>query len=229
MQMKNRKSSLSLMGVLALAICLILGLATGGVANAKKKTKRRSVGSVTLTKTTPTAIPAATAATATSAGRNGFVSVPLTVGKKAKGKVVGWDSVVLTTTFTGSAPAALSSVFMEITAPQGQTVGNDYETRLINPVPDGTSTRSGPLTETPLSPFRVCASDPGPPPVPPCADPEAVVTSPYVGTVGSNGLTYFNNVPVRGTWQVKLFNLSATTTATLNAVSLSLRPKNTPV
>jgi hypothetical protein len=232
--MNGKKSRLTLVGVLALAICVVVGFAAGTVADAKKKKKKKSTSSVTLTQTTPTAIPPAVAATPAAEGRWGFASVPLTVGGKAKGKVVGWDSVVLTTTFTGSSPPALNSVFMELTAPNGRTVGNDYETRLINPVSDSFSPTtgnmtSGPLTETPDSSARVCIADPGPPPHPPCPDPEATVGPPYAGTVGSNGLVFFNGVPAKGTWTVKLFNTSPTTTATLNSVSLTIGLKSAPV
>jgi hypothetical protein len=230
--MNTRRSRLALIGVLALAVCVAASL-LAGTAEAKKKKKKKSVNSITVTNTNPTTIPAGAAATATSAGTLGFASVPLTVGKKAKGKVVGWDSATLTTTFTGSSPPALSTVFAELTAPNGRTVGNDYETTLINPVSDSTSPTtgnlvSGPLTETPDSPFKICPGNPGPPPTPPCPNPEATVGPPYAGTVSSNGLALLNGVPARGTWTYKVFNTSSDTSATLNSISLTLTLRNAP-
>jgi hypothetical protein len=230
--MNAGRSRFALIGVLALAICVAASL-LAGTAEAKKKKKTKTVGSITVSRTTPTAVPPAVAPTATSVGSLGFVSVPLTVGNKAKGKVVGWDSATLTTTFTGSSPPALGSVFAELTAPNGRTVGTDYETTLINPVSDSTSATtgnlvSGPLTETPDSPFKICLGSPGPPATPPCANPEQTVGPPYAGTVSSNGLAMVNGVPAKGTWTYKVFNGSATTTATLNSVSLSLTLKTAP-
>jgi hypothetical protein len=234
--MKRKQSRLAIVGVLALMVTLTVGLMSGAVADAKKKKKKGKTGNVTVSKTTPTAIPPGVAPTASSAGQLGFAAVPLTVGKKAKGKVVGWDSVTLTTTFTGNSPPALSNVFMELTAPNGRTAGTDFETTLINPVSDAQSATtgnlvSGPLTETPDSPFKVCVFDPGPPPIPPCPNPEQTVGPPsYAGTVGSNGLAIFNGVPARGTWTLKLFNNNngAITSATLNSVFLGISLKNAP-
>ena len=239
--MKNKRSRLTRVGVLAVALSVTVGLVSGSVAEAKKK---KGPSSITVAQTAPTTIPPGIAATATSAGKLGFAQVPLTVGKKAKGKVVGWDSVTLTTTFTGSTPLALSNIFMEVTAPNGRTVGNDYETTLINPVSDNDgglingNLVSGPLTETPDSPFRVCRANyppfsPGNPPQPPCSNPESTVGPPYAGVVGSNGLAFFNCVPARGTWLIKLFNGSPlngnpAAAGTLNSVSLSMTLKKNP-
>jgi hypothetical protein len=238
--MKNKRSRLARMGILALALSVVVGMASGSVADAKKK---KGAKSITVAQTAPTAIPAGIASTATSAGKFGFAQVPLTVGKKAKGKVVGWDSVSLTTTFTGSSPQALQSVFMELTAPNGRTVGNSYESILLNPISDSVSATtgnlvSGPLTETPDSPFKICPASYPPftpfnPPQPPCANSERTVGPPYAGTVGNNGLSFLNGVPAKGTWLVKLFNTSPVdgnpaATAVLNSVTLSMTLKKNP-
>src|SRR5262245_57246067 len=135
--MNSRRSRLALMGALALVLSVTVGLVSGSVADAKKKKKKSGANSVTVSQATPTAIPAGIAPSVSSAGKLGFASVPLTVGKKAKGKVVGWDSATLTTTFTGSSPTALTNVFMELSAPNGRTVGTDFESTLINPIGDG--------------------------------------------------------------------------------------------
>jgi hypothetical protein len=227
--MKAKKSRFALVGVLALATCVTVGLATGSVADAKKK-KKKGGGTVTVSQTAPTAIPPAVASTPAAEGHAGFVSVPLTVGNKAKGKVVGWDTLTVTSTFTGSSNSALIGVFAEVTAPNGRTAG------LFNPVsdffntgPTGGNTTSGPLTETPNSPFGICIADPGPPPNPPCFNPENTVGPPnYAGTIGNPGLEAFGGVPAKGTWTVKLFNSSTTSTATLNSLSMSMNLKANP-
>jgi hypothetical protein len=227
--MKAKRSRFALVGVLALAICMAVGLATGSVAEAKKK-KKKAGGTITVATSGPATTPPAVAPTATAEGRSGFASIPLTVGKKAKGKVVGWDTLTVTSTFTGSSNSALLDVFAELTAPNGRTV------TLFNPVsdffntgPTGGNTISGPLTETPNSPNGVCFADPGPPPNPPCFNPENTVGPPnYAGTIGNPGLEAFGGVPAKGTWTVKLFNSSATTTATLNSLSMSMNLKANP-
>jgi hypothetical protein len=227
--MKSRKSRLALVGVLSLAVCLVVGLASGSVADAKKKKKKKGGGAITLV-APATAIPPAIAATPAAEGREGFASISMMVGGKAKGKVVGWDTLTVTSTFTGSNNEALSHVFAELTAPNGRTVG------LINPVSDffltgpiGGNTVSGPLTETPNSPLNVCLADPGPPPNPPCFNPESTVGPPYAGTVGNNGLEAFGGVPAKGTWTLKLFNSSSTTTANLASATISMTLKTAPV
>jgi hypothetical protein len=226
--MKGRRSRLALMGVLTLVLALTVGLASGSVADAKKKKKKKGGGSVTVS-APATAIPPAVESTPQAEGRAGFVSIPLMVGNKAKGKVVGWDSVTVTSTFTGSSNQALQSVSAELTAPNGRTVS------LINPVsdffltgPTGGNTVSGPLTETPNSPTNICLADPGPPQNPPCFNPESTVGPPYAGTVGNNGLENFGGVPAKGTWTLKLFNGSATTTAIMNSAVVTMTLKANP-
>jgi hypothetical protein len=224
--MKGRRTRLALMGALALALSLTVGLVSGSVADAKKKKKSNSI-----TLTAPlTAIPAATPTTPQAQGRDGFVSIPLTVGKKGKGKVVNWDSLTVTSTFTGSDNRALFAIFAELTAPNGRTVG------LINPVSDffntgpaGGNTTSGPLTETPDSPIGICFADPGPPTHPPCANPENTVGPPYVGTVGNPALEQFGGVPAKGTWTLKLFNSASTSTGVLNSATINMTLVTAPV
>jgi hypothetical protein len=228
--MRQRKSRLALLGALTLVAALTVGLMSGGIADAAKKKKKKKGGPVTLT-VGSTAILPATASSPTAEGRAGFVSIPLNVGKKAKGKVVDWNTVTVTTTFTGSDNEALSDIFAELTAPNGRTAG------LFAPVsdfpftgPTGGNTVSGPLTETPNSPIGVCFADPGPPPNPPCFNPENTVGPPnYTGTIGNPGLEAFGGVPARGTWTLKLFNSSSTTTATLNSATITITLKTAPV
>jgi hypothetical protein len=220
--MKSKRSQLALAAVLALTLSVTVGLVSGTVADAKKKKKKS--GTVTVSKTTPTTIPGKASPTDIEV----LTSIPLMVGNKAKGKVVGWDSLTVTSTFTAADNATLGNgLFAEVTAPNGRTVG------LVNPEGSSTAnnTTSGPLTETPDSPFSTCF--PGPGPNNPCpggssGDPEATVGPPYSGTVGNLELAKFGGVPAKGTWTVKVFN-DTTAAATLNSVSLRLTLKKAPL
>ena len=216
------RSRLAMIGVAALAICVALSL-FAGTAESKKKKGGKS-GKVTVSKTTPTAIPVAPTAT----GPESMTTVPLTVGKKGKNKVVGWDSVSITTTFTGSTADALSNVTSELTAPNGRTVF--LLTPVWNPFPAPGVVTSGPLTETPDSPFNACFPDA----THPCPgglsqDPESTVGPPYAGTIGDSAMSHFGGVPAKGTWTYKVFNSDTTTSATLNSVSLAMTLKNAPL
>jgi hypothetical protein len=212
--MRKRRSRLTLIGVMALALCVTLGLMVGA-ADAKKKGKKKSKRSFTVTKTTPTVVPGAP-------GPGGVaVKLPIgTVGKKAaKGKVVSLNGVRVTSTFTG-APGFVGSggTITELVGPSGR------DASLVNPVPNNsgttsTETASGPLTETPNSIVDVCIpSTPSPPP--PCVDPDATLGPPYSGTVGNSGLLNFSGSSARGTWMLKVFNFGDGP-VTVNSVSVT--------
>src|SRR5262245_13431315 len=107
-RMKSKRSRLALLGVLALAVSVTVGLVSGSLAEAKKKGGAKSVTAVGVPVTAPAA-----------AGPNapdGVANSVINVGKKAKGKVVDWASAQVTTTFTGSNPAALSNGGAELIA-----------------------------------------------------------------------------------------------------------------
>jgi hypothetical protein len=199
-----------------------VGLTSGTVADAKKKGKKKGKsGTVTVSKTTPTSL-----APAAPGGNDSLTVVPLTVGKKAKGKVVGWDSLTVTTTFSAPTTPALGTIFASISAPNGRTVS------LFNPEASSlaANTTSGPLTETPDSPFSTCFPDPSNPcPGGNAQDPEATVGPPYAGTIGTLDLAQFGGVPARGTWSLLLTNGSSTATSTLNSASITMTLKNAPV
>jgi hypothetical protein len=235
---KRTKSRFMLLVVLALATSVTVGLASGSVADAKKKGKKKGKKGGTITLVAgATAIPPAIAPSGgpppTAEGKAGFVSIPLTVGKKAgKGKVVGWDTLTVTSTFTGSDGQALEGIGARIVAPNGRFAG------MVAPVSDAFAQTdpltgnqvSGPLTETPNTTNTICLRDPGPPPNPPCFFQDQVVGPPsYSGTVRNQDLTVFGGVPAQGTWQLQLFNTRATTTAVMNGAIISFTTKTAPV
>jgi hypothetical protein len=155
-----------------------------------------------------------------------MVTIPLTVGKKAKGKVVGWDSLTVTSTFSAPDADTLNDMFAAITAPNGRTVF------IENPIVSSfaLNTTAGPLTETPNSPFFACFPSMTHPTCPGGSDeyPESTVPPPYAGTIGNEDLDRFGGVPARGTWTVKVFNGSDTTPGTLNSISLRMTLKTAP-
>jgi hypothetical protein len=207
---------LALIGVMTVALSVTVGLVSGTVADAKKKSKK--AGKVTVSRTTPTAIPAA------SADFAGVARIPLTVGKKAKGKVVGWDSLTATYTLTGTV-GFIDSVEIKVTAPNGRTVF------LENPA-NNTDSTVGPLTATPNSPVRWCHPDPTPPPVGcPGFDPDETLGPPFAGTIGVPELAFFGGVPAKGDWTVTAFqqNSNPAAASVLQSVSLTMTLKNAPV
>jgi len=253
--MKKRTPRLALVGALTLTAALMVGLVSGSVADAKKG-KKKGGNSVTIAKTTPTPLAPATPAQPTGCGlptkftectvpaRTSLTSVPLTVGKKAKGKVVSLDSVSITFTITGPArsgagtpndvPAAASNVGICLTAPNGRTA--------CPFIPgDQNSTTVGPTTITPDSPFTVCpvtftgtngttsTCGVGSGLLGVQQDPEGTVGPPsYVGTIGDNTLAFLGGVPARGTWTFKLRNFGTQTSAQVSSVSATIGLTNAP-
>jgi hypothetical protein len=198
--MQRKKSRLALMGVMALAISLTVGLASGSLADAKKK-KGGGGRSFTVSSNAATPVAAAPSPTGVTVAK---IPIGTVGGKATKGKVIGLNGVNATTSFSGS-PGFANDVESELIGPGGRT------SNLINPVPNNfgpgnsTETSSGPLTETPNSAAGVCVPSQSPPP-PPCADPDDIVGPPFAGTVGNQGLLNFSGSGPRGTWILKVFN-----------------------
>lgn len=204
MKKSKRLSVATVVGCMALLGALVIG----GTADAQKKKKKSST--VTATRTAPALIPQH----AVGAPRT-LVPIPLTIGKKAKGKIVEAGGPQLTYTLTGAA-GELDEVAIRLTAPNGRTVG------LLNPA-DNDDTVVGPITLTANSPFGVCNVDPADtPPPPPCADPENVILAPYAGSVGDTSLALFNGIGAKGTWTLKLISFSTTQPATLVSARLAV-------
>jgi hypothetical protein len=213
--MKSKRSRLARVGVLALALSVMVGLASGGVAEAKKK-GGKSVTAVG----TPVTAPAAANPNAPDGVANSLINV----GKKAKGKVVDWASAQVTTTFSGSNASALANGGSELIAPNGRTVN------LLAPL-SGTPTQTvaGPMTETPdtfVNPCFPSAAQPCPGGT--TQNPDALIGPPYVGTVQNAALENFGGVPAKGVWTLRVFNGSTTGTLTLNGVTLVLTLKKAP-
>ena len=197
--MRQKRSRLAVLGIAALSVCLAVGLASGA-AEAKKKGKKKSAKQITVSKTTPTAIPA-NPPTSTTAQ---FVQVPLTVGKKAKGKVVAPDSVAVTYKLSGPVPPPdngdLGHLELSVTAPNGRQI-------FLDQPDDHNASVIGPLTEAANSSTFACVPELAPPP-PPCEDPEQSLGPPYAGTISNVSLAFFAGIGARGTWTFKVRNFN---------------------
>lgn len=214
------RKTVSLVGTLVLACCLAIGLTLGGAAEAKKG-KKKGATKVTVAKTTPTSIPVAP-----NPDQASLTAVSLAAGKKAKGKVVGADSVSLTLSLTGPPVAPpdsgdLGHLGIRLTAPNGRT--SDF---LFYP-DDHNATAIGPVTLSPNSPIGPCEPDLAPPP-PPCGNPEDSLGPPYAGTMGVPSLAIFAGVGAKGTWTLRILNGDPAKAFTLTSVSLKIPLQSAP-
>jgi hypothetical protein len=216
--MRTKRSRLALLGVSALAICVTVGLSVGA-ADAKKKGKKKGAKSVSVAKTTPTAIPPEVSPDLASA-----TQVPLTVGKKAKGKEIAPDSIAVTFQLSGPPVTVpddgnLGHLNIKLTAPNGRTI-------FLNYPDDHNASTLGPLTITANSPISECVPSTSPPP-PPCSDPDQSLGPPYAGTIGDSFLGIFAGIRARGTWLFKVINDNPEA-FTLGSVSLAIPLRNPP-
>ena len=217
--MKERRTRLAVLGVLALALCVTLGLMVTS-ADAKKKGKKKSAKQVTVSRTTPTPIPAGDGTNQVA----GVVSVPLNVGKKAKGKAVK----KVTVTYQASDPTGgLDDKEFKLVAPNGRRLFIDNPSDFFGL--GDTLTVVGPLTTTPDSAVGYCFPNPTPPPAGcPDGDPDNTLGPPFDGTAGDVDLSLFNGVGARGTWTFKALNFSTATTHVLNSVRVQIGLQSVP-
>ena len=206
--MKSKRSRLTLMGVVALALCVTVGFASGTVASAAKKQKKKAGATVAkVSNTTPRAIPDRPAGVSSVSGR---LDTTLKVGKKFKGKTVG--TLELTFQTTGDAATSSNDLEVDITAPNGYRLPGNWWDNSI-----GNSQSVGPLTITPNSPVRTCTAT-----TPPCSNPFSTLNRPFVGTVGDNTFMWLRGLPMKGKWIVTVLDRSNTNTSILNSVALKI-------
>ena len=217
--MKARRPRLAPLGVLALALCVTLGL-MAAAADAKKKGKKKSAKQVTVSRTTPTPIPAGDSTDEVA----GVASIPLNVGKKAKGKVVKKVAV----TYQASDPAgALDDLEFKLIAPNGRRLFVDNPSAFFG-IGD-TLAVIGPLTTTPDSPVGYCFPNPTPPPAGcPAGDPDNTLGPPFAGTAGDVDLALFSGAGARGTWTFKALNFSTASTHVLDSVRVQIGLQSAP-
>jgi len=215
--MNARRFRLALVGVLALAACLAVGLATGSAVAKKKK---KGSNSITVSKTTPTPMPAGDGVNEIA----GDATASLTVGKKGKGKLVS----SLTATYLLTDPGGnLDDVDIKVIAPNGRTVFLDNPAIFF--AGGDALTTVGPLTESPDSSTGYCFPDPSPPPSGcPNGSPDNNLAPPWAGTARLLALADFAGVGAKGTWRFVAENFSTRSTHVLSMASLHLNLANKP-
>jgi len=204
--MKSKRSRLALVGVLALATSVTVGLASGSVADAKKKStkSKKAVVSKTVNAAIPDKAPGAT-------GKFGRLDVSLTVGKKFKGAVVAPDGPAVTFQTTGDSANAASDLQVWLVAPNGRS------SRLNTDVGSFGGQNIGPLTLTSNSSTGLCNSA-----TPPCPDTFATLNRPFAGTALDSYLVIYNGAPVKGTWKLIFQDTTNTKTSIVNSVKLTI-------
>src|SRR6266511_1025489 len=185
--MKSKRSRLALVGVLALAVSVTVGLTVSGTAAAKKK--KKAGGTVDITKAVNQQVPDATATT------NGVLVSTIDVGgKKFKGTKV--RDVNVTLQATGSAGDAADDLTVRLTAPNGATTwlfGNELVGQSF-----------GPLTFDDESVNTIGFDTP--------SRDSTLLAPPYAGTVQPHcfsaqagcTLSAMDNGPVSGTWTLRV-------------------------
>jgi hypothetical protein len=224
--MSKKRSRLAILGVAALSICLAVGL-TSGAAEAKKKGKKKAAKTVTASH------PASTAVAQAPTNGAATARIPLTVGKKAKGKVVAPSSVELTFSLTGPPVTIpndgdLGHLAMRLTAPNGRTVPPTDGEFDLNYPDDHNASAIGPVTLSANSPIGPCTAT-IPPPPPPCAfDPDSTLLAPYAGTMGETELALFAGLSAKGTWTLTVRNFQNDKAFTVGPVSHKVPLQNKP-
>jgi subtilisin-like proprotein convertase family protein len=199
--MKSKRSRIALIGVLALVLSVTVGLASGSIAEAKKK--KKSGGTADITKQVNQTVPDATATT------DGLLTSTITIGGKKfnKTKVRDVNVTLQGTGDTGGNNGSAADIAAQLTAPNGAS------TWLIDQSLSGQS--FGPLTFDDETFFRVAGLT---------ADAPNDLASPYVGSMqpdcfsahGGCTLSVNDNGPASGTWTLRVFDRDNGQTTVLN-------------
>jgi hypothetical protein len=228
--MNRKRSTFVRAGLLAAALTVSLGL-VAGAAEAQKKKKGGKGGTVNVATTSATVLPPTIPAQppgcipfppgpqCTTPASSSLVKVPLTVGKKAKGKVVGPNGVSVTYTLASGTAGSASLLMLMLTAPNGRTIF------VANPAfGDSNVTTIGPVTVTPNSPFSPCPPNAvGPVTICETEHADSTVRPPnWTGIFGQPSLATFAGVPARGVWTLRLRNIGLTGSATLVSADVAI-------
>lgn len=197
--MRSKRSRLTLIGVLALALSVTAGLSVSAEAK-----KGGGLKAADVEKSVNLVVPDRVAGQP-----YGRLDTNLSIGKKFKKKTVGEISITFQT--TGLVPNAADDLQFRLTAPNGRTA--DLVGNLV-----GQSI--GKLTLTPDTTTRICNTL-----TPPCADPQATLNPPFAGIARDIGLADVFGQKMRGTWTFTAFDDSANgQTSILNSIKLRVEP-----
>jgi subtilisin-like proprotein convertase family protein len=193
---KSKRTRLALVGALALALSVTVGLTASDVASAAKK--KKAGGTVDITKQVNQGIPDGTADT------NGLLASTIQVGgKKFKGTRIRDVNVTLQT--TGTAQQSAGQLAARLTAPNGASTG------LIQN--DLTGQSVGPLTLDDESPFALGGQN---------SFEQTQLAAPYAGSAqpdcffipGTCTLWPMDNGPASGTWTLRMYDTGGNPPAT---------------
>ncbi|MGH2957832.1 MAG: hypothetical protein ACRDL6_12675 [Solirubrobacterales bacterium] len=203
--MQAKRSRLSRLGVLALALCLGVGM-TAGVADAqKKKKKKKAGGTANITQTVNAPVPDATPSL------NGQLISTIDVGGK-KFKKTRIRDVNVTIQTTGSAAGSAGDLYALLSSPNGTTV-------FLFGGLDGQSI--GPVTLDDQSNLALSIG-----PLAPPLDPNTLYP-PYAGRAQPFGtFSSMNDGGATGTWTLRVVDTDPTppgTTSVLNSWRLEVR------
>jgi hypothetical protein len=221
--MKNKRSRLALLGVLALAISLTVGL-TAGVAEAQKKGKkgRKAKPVKVVDPATHILPPAVEIGDGERVASQAIVTLN-TPNKATKGKAISPDSVTATYNISGVPPAPPA-----FGGPGFVGINLQHRGREVGlPTPfDGGTTLIGTVTASPNSNVAFCVPDAAPPP-PPCTDPAFSCQRPYACTVQANQLTVFGLTKAKGPFIFRLLNFGQSA-VTISRLSVTATLKIVP-
>jgi hypothetical protein len=179
---RSKRNRLALVGVLALALSVVVGVtASPAVAKGKKKATEQA-----------TNVPIVDRVSDVAGTPNGVTDIVFNVGKKFKGLKAERADLTLQITGTGLVNY-LDDLQARLVSQQGRVVN------LTIPGAAGANEAFGPTKYTPNSPTQFCNSL-----TTACADPDATLRPPYSGTVGNIALLSFYGGNVKGKWTLRI-------------------------
>ena len=211
--MRSKRSRIALMGVLALALSVTVGVVTGAEAAKKKKSNKASFSQ---TKAVNVVIPDDVAV-----GASVPVRTDINLGNKFKGKVV--TDVNVTVQTTGNIAGAAADLNAKLSAPNGRTI------ILFESVGD---ISIGPWKMDDDTRTQICDQV-----VPPaCIDPDSTLNRPFAGTSNLNDddddvrpLSGFNGVGMKGNWTLSIYDAADVgQTSTLNQFGVEIKGIKAP-
>jgi hypothetical protein len=186
---------LARIGVLALILGVTAGLATGGLAQAKKKKKKSPTADVTVqvNQQVPVSTPG-------PPGRNGRLVSTTTLGGKFKGQEIKDVNARIT-----ASGADVGGLALRLSAPNGDT------TCLLGCANGLFGTQIGPLTLDDETPIILSGANPAF-----FQDPDQLF-SPYAGTAEPEGtLSHLDGGASKGTWTLRAANADPSNPVTIS-------------
>ena len=216
--MRSRPNPLALFGVLILALVVAMSMTVGAADAKKKKKKKKQTTPVTATVSTtkqvnqviPDRGPVAT---------DKFGALSSTIDIPVTGKAKFVTDVNVTVQTTGSAAGAATDLIARLSAPNGRTF------TLFGGLGGGVLQSIGPFKMDDDTATQICDA------AAPCVDPDLTLARPFSGTAQppSSALSWFNWVPMKGSWKLTLLDNTNTKTSTLVSWAIDVSGRSFPV